>query len=295
MGTSDCENNWNQHCHWTPCIKKSQPQLHGHPGWAALCCSDLQKNLPLEAWSPLSWDFFKICFGLNNWALVSSSHNKYCGCLISAHVCHLVSWKWDLQMENSVRNGWEVKLPISSCRVQNINEGSNYSKTKPYKPTKVIGKAILKKKNNQNEIAWFWQNSAWLRSRGGVRPPMAQGLKLLPARLSRQSTQLMCSHAPNQEHKKGGVAPILSEIFLLVHSIGWNFQATSIPLHWTAPGTSLSAPHPLYHRIFSTDLGTFWIVPSSSLPHSFWVGFRSTMGQGLLPAPASMWPPCFGD
>lgn len=53
-----------------------------------------------------------------------------------------------------------------------------------------------------------------------MRPPMAQGLKLLPARLSGQSTQLTCSRAPNQERKKGGVAPILSEIFLLVHSIG---------------------------------------------------------------------------
>lgn len=58
MGTSDCENNWNQHCHWTRCVRKPQPHLHGQPGQAALHCSDLQKNLPLEA----GFFFYLFCF-----------------------------------------------------------------------------------------------------------------------------------------------------------------------------------------------------------------------------------------
>lgn len=144
MGTNDCENNWNQHCHWTCCVRKPQPRLHGQPGRAVLHCSDLQMNLLLEAGSPLSWDFVLfILFEIAKYWCLPVTTNIV-AVLFSAHDCHLLSWKWNSKTENAVKNVWEVKVCISSCRVQNIKQGSNYSKTKPYKPTKVTRKAILK-------------------------------------------------------------------------------------------------------------------------------------------------------
>lgn len=180
-------------------------------------------------------------------------------------------------------------IHISSCRVQN-NKEANYSKTKHYKPNKVTGKAILRKKNLEKLLLGKTQSCT--PEEVGAHPwhegcdSCQQGFQgkahilrvLMPP--ARKLKGWSCSYSfwdfsfsPQQWLKFSGYLNTTT------------FNSTKNILQHSLSSTP---------QIFSTDLDTFWPVPSSSIPTSSWVEFSTTMGQELLPEPVSTRPPCFG-
>lgn len=143
-------------------------------------------------------------------------------------------------------------IHISSCRVQN-NKEANYSKTKHYKPNKVTGKAILRKKNLEKLLLGKTQSCT---PEEVSAHPWHEGCDSCQQGF-RGKAHILRVLMPPARNLKGWSCSYFSEIFLFVHSSGWNSQATSIPPHLTVPGTSFSTPYPPHHKFLAQILTHF--------------------------------------